>query len=70
MNSADDADIAQNLLLANYKRKYGLSDWAKVRYEAMEEKAEDCVKCGLCESRCPYDLPIRAMLEKVVKEMA
>lgn len=62
-------NIPQNLLLANYKRKYGLSDWAKVRYEEMTGKAEDCVKCGLCETRCPYDLPIRAMLEKVVKEM-
>lgn len=62
-------NIPQNILLANYKRKYGLSDWAKVRYDAMEGKAEECVKCGVCETRCPYDLPIRAMLEKVVKEM-
>lgn len=62
-------NIPQNILLANYKRKYGLSEWAKVRYDAMETTAEACVKCGLCETRCPYNLPIRAMLEKVVKEM-
>ncbi len=62
-------NIPQNILLANYKKKYGLSDWAKVRYDAMEGKAEECIKCGVCETRCPYDLPIRSMLETVVKEM-
>ncbi len=61
--------IAQNILLANYKRKYGLADWAQVRYDALEGKAEDCIKCGVCETRCPYDLPIRTMLERVVSEM-
>lgn len=30
------------------------------------EKAQDCVKCGVCETRCPYGLPIREMLEDVV----
>ncbi len=25
-------------------------------------KAENCTKCGLCEKRCPYDLPIRNLL--------
>ena len=28
-----------------------------------------CIECGLCETRCPYNLPIRAMLKKVAKEM-
>ena len=63
-------NIPQNFLLANYKRKYGLADWAKVRYDALGTTAEKCVKCGICETRCPYDLPIREMLEKVAKDMA
>lgn len=62
-------NIPQNFLLANYKRKYGLADWAKTRYDALGPTAKDCVKCGLCETRCPYDLPIRAMLEKVTEEL-
>ncbi len=62
-------NIPQNFILVNYKRKYGLAGWAKERYEAMEATAKDCIKCGACESRCPYDLPIRKMLEKVAIEM-
>ena len=26
--------------------------------------AADCVDCGVCETRCPYNLPIRKMLGK------
>jgi len=29
-------------------------------------KAADCVKCGECEERCPYKLPIRDMIEEYV----
>lgn len=63
-------NIPQNFLLANYLRKYNLADWAKSRYAAMPVTAKDCVKCGACEQKCPYDLPIRAMLEQVAIDMA
>ena len=61
-------DIPGNFLMANYRRKYGLSDWAVSRYQSLAHHAGECVKCGVCESRCPYDLPIRTMLEKVAAE--
>lgn len=63
-------NIPQNLLLVNYLRKYGLADWAKERYYAMAATAKDCVGCGTCETRCPYDLPIREMLKKCAVDMA
>ena len=34
---------------------------------AMEKKASDCIGCGACEQRCPYQLPIRKMLSKVAE---
>ncbi len=62
-------NIPSNFLFVNYLRKYGLGEWAKERYATMPKNASDCVECGLCETRCPYNLPIRAMLKKVKKDM-
>ena len=60
-------DIPSNFLMANYTRKYGLADWARGRYEGLAHHASECVNCGACEKRCPYDLPIRQMLEGVAQ---
>ncbi len=46
-----------------YLSRYGLADWAKDRYAALPAKASACIECGLCETRCPYHLPIRKMLQ-------
>lgn len=62
-------DIPSNFLFVNYLRHYGLADWAKERYRSMKVNAGACIKCGACEARCPYELPIREMLEKVKTEM-
>ena len=58
-------NISGCFLFDGYLSRYGLADWAKDRYNAMAVKASACVDCGLCESRCPYNLPIRDMLKKV-----
>ena len=51
--------IPNAFLFHGYLSRYGLADWARSRYEAMPAKAGDCVECGACEERCPYQLPIR-----------
>ena len=58
-------NISGSFLFEGYYNRYGLQDWAKGRYLAMAKTASDCVDCGLCEERCPYNLPIREMLKKV-----
>ena len=55
-------------VLEGYLERYGLGDWARQRYAAMEKKAGDCVGCGVCETRCPYQLPIRDMLKRCKEE--
>jgi len=62
-------NISSNFLFVNYLRHYGLAEWAKERYFSMAKTAKDCVQCGLCETRCPYELPIREMLKSVAKDM-
>ena len=58
-------DIPSNFLMEGYYTRYDLKEWALSRYNGMEVSAKDCIKCGDCEPRCPYDLPIIEMLENV-----
>ena len=60
--------IPSVFLFAGYLERYNLADWAKDRYKSLAVKASACVKCGKCETRCPYHLPIRKMLEKAAEE--
>ncbi|MCF0111756.1 MAG: aldo/keto reductase [Erysipelotrichaceae bacterium] len=56
-------NISGIFLFAGYLDRYGLGDWAKSRYATLDKTASDCVECGICETRCPYQLPIREMLK-------
>ena len=31
-------------------------------------KKQECIDCGVCETRCPYNLPIRKMLKNVAEK--
>lgn len=59
--------IYSMFLMEGYYTRYKLEDWAKARYYAFDKTASDCVDCGLCEERCPYNLPIRKMLKTVAE---
>ena len=57
-------NISGVFLFAGYLERYGLEEWARSRYAVLPNKASACIGCGACESRCPYNLPIREMLKK------
>ena len=61
-------NIPNMFVFHGYLSRYGLQEWAKDRYAAMPAKAGNCVECGACEERCPYQLPIRSMLKKVAED--
>ena len=58
-------DIPTQFVMEGYYTRYNLQDWAVSRYSAMDVRAGDCIECGDCEPRCPYDLPIIKMLKRV-----
>lgn len=62
-------DIPTQFLMEGYYTRYDLKEWAQGRYDAMTSKASDCIECGQCEPRCPYNLPIRKMLKNVVAKL-
>jgi len=62
-------DIPTQFLMEGYYTRYDLKEWAQGRYDAMENNAADCIECGQCEPRCPYNLPIRKMMKNVVEKL-
>jgi len=56
--------IPAMFLFEGYYTRYNLKEWALERYATLPIKASDCNQCGICESLCPYDLPIRKMLQQ------
>jgi predicted aldo/keto reductase-like oxidoreductase len=51
----------------NYRKQYGLTDWARRRYSMVEVKADECIECGQCREKCPYDLDIPELLKEAHK---
>ena len=62
---AEGINISGCFLFEGYFSRYGLEEWSKERYASMGKHASDCIGCGACEDRCPYNLPIREMLKTV-----
>ncbi len=56
--------IPSVFLFGGYLERYGLETWARDRYATLSKTASDCIGCGECEARCPYELPIRNMMKK------
>ncbi|WP_099188770.1 aldo/keto reductase [Tepidibacter mesophilus] len=63
MPCVENINIPLQFLLEGYYTRYNLKEWSVKRYESLDKKASDCIECGLCERKCPYDLNIRAMLK-------
>lgn len=60
--------ISSVFLFAGYLQRYDLGEWGYGRYQTLSAKADECVECGVCEERCPYNLPIREMLKQCAKD--
>ena len=59
--------IPSVFLMEGYNNRYDLKEWARSRYAGFAHKASECIECGVCETRCPYNLPIREMMKKAVE---
>lgn len=62
-------DIPSCFMFYGYYERYGLENWALSRYNSMKVKASECIECGLCEQKCPYNLKIIDKLKLVSKCM-
>ena len=60
---AQGINIPAVFLFEGYYSRYNLKEWALDRYSSLAKTASDCIGCGACEDRCPYNLPIRKMMK-------
>lgn len=48
---------------------YGNEKWAKMLYEDLDVKPTACRKCGECERRCPYNIPVMKRIESIASKI-
>ncbi len=65
----DDINIPAVLRFDKYLTYYGLGEWSRRFYPKLTTKVNSCSKCGECEKKCSYDLPVMEMLEKAEKRL-
>ncbi|ABP66936.1 aldo/keto reductase [Caldicellulosiruptor saccharolyticus DSM 8903] len=59
-------DIPWNFNIYNQASMYNMFEEMKNDYLKKEkERAENCIECGVCETKCPQNLPIRKLLKEV-----
>jgi len=53
-----------------YYVRYGMKEWAREQYAALEVKVEECAECEKCIEKCPYGLDIPQLLKKAAEVLA
>jgi predicted aldo/keto reductase-like oxidoreductase len=75
MPCPNGVDIPKNFAAMNYYRVWGLEDHARSLYKRLGRKrtwhgkvvsrwAAACIECGICEPKCPQNIPIRERLRE------
>ena len=61
-------DIANVTKFLNLAKAQGfLPETVREHYAVLEHHASECVKCGSCESRCPFGVSIRENMDEAVR---
>jgi len=47
-----------------YYVRYGMKEWAKEQYDALDVKVEECARCEQCIEKCPYGLDVPRLLKR------
>ncbi|MCL2690935.1 MAG: 4Fe-4S dicluster domain-containing protein, partial [Candidatus Bathyarchaeota archaeon] len=63
-------NIPATLRFNSFYTIYGLKNWATKLYSGLEVKSNKCTQCGLCQQKCPYNLPIKNMLKETHEQLS
>ena len=59
------ADVTKFLNLARAQGE--VPETVREHYKVLEHHAEECIQCGVCETRCPFGVAIRENMQAAVK---
>ena len=59
--------ISTVMIMGSFAKRFPPERFFSGNLAAAMDKAADCSDCGECETRCPYDLPIREMMAENIK---
>lgn len=65
MNHGDVENSAKYALQERLKHWFGTKDMALEQYVTLDGKASNCIECGDCMAKCPYDIDIIQKLKNV-----
>ena len=63
-----DITINQCARMSLMLRRAPSSVWLTDHWKEEMMKIENCVECGICKTRCPYELDIPTLLRKNLKD--
>lgn len=61
----DVADVTKFLNLA--KAQGSVPETVREHYEVLEHHAGECIQCGVCETRCPFEVDIRKNMREAAE---
>lgn len=59
--------LSEIFKLERYYKLYALRDLARERFQALRRSAEECLDCGKCLEKCPYQLPVPERLKEAAR---
>lgn len=61
-------DVAMVTKFLNLCKAQGhMPETVREHYRVLEHKASECTACGACETRCPFQVPVRENMRQVAE---
>ncbi len=61
-------EIRNAARMSQLLRRSPTANWITPSVQEMMNKIEDCLECGICKTKCPYELDIPNLLKKNLKD--